>query len=678
MSKKRVAASPIIPVLIAASVALAIIPTILTATPAFGESTITLQLGNRIWLGDHPENVIMYRVYVTANSPLPYAGKDYERPPQLYYEVKPPKTLSIGLGGFERVWRPFASTIAGSIRRGEVTYLPAVRIDIVAITENGSEYSAHVTLTTKAAVILKRGGENADIRLEDIVNDMISDPLTLFHGLNLVYRTSSLPFTQLEKTTKIEGNDASPGKTKALSSSSVCEPYAPYNPGIGCYLSGDQGIVPGSVFSQDSPWRKLYDSRNSPPSWWRERVIVAPDSGLDEDEVEESTWHQLATYFSSAYYVRIAAFGGLGNAIAALDNFAQQYIPAPYAHTMGNTGLDSGFLAVLYGKAHGGNMHDYPIYWADSKFGTTDSVREPIAAVYAFKADDVPVLPSTEITFIWSDVSELVTVTLTSGAVTITLDSITVGNIRRIDAYASDPSKAEDYGVITWKVSRHFGHDLAVIDYMYATYGMTDTDPSNDYLILYPILAILPDIARVPDLGTIRAHSSDEQAWNSYVEPYRRVVRIKVLGSKTFENRTDDISSTFMFVERHDNNTSYYSLLGLPSAIVEGTLDTIIGSYDPTGLYSFVMGWVRQLGMERYSAVLKENVFIVSVKSSANYNDDLVNKTVVIEAEKPLNMKDGTNTVKLGFVFRVYIYSSDSQTPCDPVSGNCATGITHP
>ena len=59
--------------------------------------------------------------------------------------------------------------------------------------------------------------------------------------------------------------------------------------------------------------------------------------------------------------------------------------------------------------------------------------------------------------------------------------------------------------------------------------------------------------------------------------------------------------------------------------------------------------------MERYSAVLKENVFIVSVKSSADYNDDLENKTVVIEAEKPLNMKDGTNTVKLGFVFRVYI-----------------------
>ncbi len=678
MPRRRSAISHIIPTLIAASVALAIIPSIITATPTFSsQSMITLQLDNEILLGKHSEKVVMYRVYVTANSPLPYAGKNYERPPQLYYEVRPPRTLSVRLGEFERVWRPFAKTISESVKKSGVTYLPAVRIDVIAVTENGSEYSAQITLTTKAAVILKRGGENAKIRLEDIVNDMVSDPLTLFHGLNLVYRTSNLPFTQTTKITKI-GSNVSSGETKALTTtSSVCEPYAPYDPAIGCYLSGDQGIVPGSVFSQDSPWRRLYDSRNNPPSWWRDRVIVAPDSGLDENEVEESTWHQLATYFSSAYYVRVASFGSLGDAIAALDNFAQQYISAPYAHTMGNTGLDSGFLAVLYGKAHGGNMHDYPIYWADSKFGYTDSVREPIAAVYAFKADDVPVLPSTEVTFIWSNVSELVTVTITSGAVTITLDSITVGNVGRIDAYAGDPTKTEDYGVITWKVSRHFGHDLVVVDYMYTTYGMTDNDPSNDYLILYPTFVILPDIARVPDLGSIRAHSSDVQAWNSYVAPYRRIVKIKELASKTFSSRTDDISVTFMFVERRDNEgTSYYSLLGLPSAIVEGTLDTIIGSYDPTGLYSFVMGWVKQLGIERYSAVFKENVFVVSVKSAVDYRDGLNGTTVVIESEKPLDPKDGSNTVKLGFVFRVYVYGS-SQTPCDPISGNCAMGVTH-
>ena len=207
---------------------------------------------------------------------------------------------------------------------------------------------------------------------------------------------------------------------------------------------------------------------------------------------------------------------------------------------------------------------------------------------------------------------------------------------------------------------------------------MTDTDPSNDYLILYPMLVILPDIARVPDQNSVRSHSSDEQAWNIYVEPYRRIVKIKELGSKTFENRTDYISRAFMFVERQDNEgTSYYNLLGLPSAIVEGTLDTIIGSYDPTGLYSFVMGWVKQLGIERYSAVFKKNVFLVRVQSGVDYRNGLIGKTVVIESEKPLDPKDGTNTVKLGFVFRVYVHG-DSQTPCDPVSGNCATGITRP
>jgi len=616
---------------------------------------------------------VMYRVYVTANSPLPYAGKSYERPPQLYYEVRPPKTLTVGLGRFEGVWRKYAAAMSESIMKGGVTYLPVVRVDVVAITENGSVYSAHITLTTKAAAILKRGGEDADISLKDIVNDMVSDPLTLFHGLNLIYSTGNLHFTEAKKITTLSNGEGS-GAVKA---ESVCEPYAPYDPAIGCYLSGDQGIVPGSVFSQDSPWRKLYDSRNSPPSWWRERVIVAPDSGLDEEEVEDSTWHQLATYFSSAYYVRVAAFGSLGNAIAALENFAQQYIPAPYAHTMGNTGLDSGFLAVLYGKAHGGNMHDYPIYWADSKLGHTDSVREPIAAVYAYKADDVPVLPLTEVTFTWANMSELVTVTITSGAVTITQDSITIGNIGDVVALAGDPSKTDDYGVITWRVSRHFGHDIAVVDYMYATYGMTDNDPSNDYIILYPTFVILPDIARVPDLGSICAHSSDEQAWNSYVAPYRRIVKIKELASKTFGNSADTISRAFMFVERQGNQVSYYSLLGLPSAIVEGTLDTIIGSYDPTGLYSFVMGWVKQLGIERYSAVFKKNVFVVRVESTVDYRDGLVGKTVVIESEKPLDTKDGPNTVKLGFVFRVYVYG-DSSTPCDPVSGNCATGVTHP
>lgn len=120
--------------------------------------------------------------------------------------------------------------------------------------------------------------------------------------------------------------------------------------------------------------------------------------------------------------------------------------------------------------------------------------------------------------------------------------------------------------------------------------------PSNDYIIPYPTSVILPDIARVPVPGSIRAHSSNEQAWNSYAAPYRGIEAIESPGLRKFRNKTDHISKAFMFVERlGDQGISRHDLLGLPSAVVEGTPDTILGSHDPTGLSSFVMGWVKQL-----------------------------------------------------------------------------------
>ncbi len=128
-SRERMAFSHIIPAIIAASVALAIIQSSLIANPALsGETTITLVLSDKIGVGNSSEDVVMYRVYVTANSPLPYAGKSYERPPQLYYEVRPPKTLTVGLGRVEGVWRKYAAAMSESIARCEVTYLRVVRV----------------------------------------------------------------------------------------------------------------------------------------------------------------------------------------------------------------------------------------------------------------------------------------------------------------------------------------------------------------------------------------------------------------------------------------------------------------------------------------------------------------------------------------------------------------------
>ncbi len=641
-------------------------------------STIYVKLDSKIRDDNSTKDVALYEVYISACSPDFYSARKGERVkvPIYRYIVKPSKEILVNTEAFEKIWAPYVNEIRNAIdgNKASTVQIPCVYVNIIAITKDLKRYTFSYIATSKSAIVSKLMAKNKRINSKTlssyVMSELKRDPLAVFHGYKIEIHTSEVKFTR-STIDKIILSRVNSTKEKTHRYILESKPYSPYDPNIIGYLHGNIGFLDGSIFSVDSPWYKLYSSRNTPPNNWSKRIIV--NGGLDKSDVVRGTWYQLAYYFSGVFYINLNLVNhDISRAIEMLNNYAINYIPASGIYHIG----DADLLSLLYARYKGTNAY-YDIDWINSyPTGKIFTFTEPIGAVHIYKGDDyAEYIPGTDLIFTWLHLSVLTEITTIGGSLASICSNANIEET--IDKIASTPrsTSTEAYMALIWDKYEIYVCDKAAILYDYSLVGTDDSDPNNDYLLLIPYIVFFPGTSSIYLLDTIRTIHGI-QSWNEYVEPYRwNIAGIILRGDRIFTGGTDDdLLVSYSFI--HNNNIRYTHTLGEQYGLLINVVKTIIGTYDPTKLTSYFTLLIDTFTEQKFSLARDLDVFQLKLivkgdPSYAGYHVYVWGEKVSEDAYDP--SKD------IVPIYRVVMHSpnSPSPPPCDPVTGNCPLGFNN-
>ncbi len=631
---------------------------------------ISIDLSKYIATKDGLKEVVRYKVFISSSEPLFYmnpASRENAWIPQFRYSIKPPYSLYIDTSMFEKIWKPYASSITSLINSNSsiTVTLPAISVNIIAITSDLSRYTYFYTIDSKSAIVLKHKSMKKSISPDSVLEDLKRDPLSVFHGLSINIKTSLANFTKVDiRNTVLKNLEKLLG---GIDTSSQFRPYTPYDEAIKYYLIGDSGYVTGSAFEPESPWYKLYSRRNNPPDRWKEHITVKGSlAGNDrEEDAEAITWYQFTYWFSSVYYTRISLYNSLSDAVEALEQYAQSHIPSEGVYKMGYPD----FLPILYGNYYSSH-HNYEICWnSGSPYGSNETVvTEPIVAAEIYRDNNAEYLPHIKIEFLWTRVSTLYEISIVAGTVSSSTASMNINDL--IDEYANIPrtTSTNESMALLWDKIVSYGCDKVSVTYDYWICDLDEDVEGDEYLLLIPYATFIPGATTVYDLGSIRSVYG-YSSWTNYVEPYRWSVEGYVFrASKKFTGGYgDDLVLSYGFIV--SSSVEKYHTLSYLNTPLTNIIVWAIGTVDPTGFASYFLLLVNTVSTVRFTCSTDISIFVV--KLDVISDPDVVGEKVTVWTDKLKTTMYPSNNYIIT-IFHVSVTKESSQPPtCDPFSGNC-------